>query len=196
MNTRHAIIDTIIGGITLVASDEAIVGLYYPHHWTNPSRDHFGPRVDAHSDALLGSATNQLTEYLSGHRTSFELRKAATGNAFQRRVWALLDEIPIGHTTTYGQLAERLGDKRLARMVGQAVGHNPLSIIVPCHRVVGSDGKLTGYAGGLEIKQFLLQLEQQMPAITGLTILQGWALGRLSAQYGSPGRDVWALPQK
>jgi methylated-DNA-[protein]-cysteine S-methyltransferase len=169
MNTRHANVDTIVGGITLVASDDAIIGLYYPHHWTNPSRDDFGIQVDADSDALLDRARTQLSEYLSGRRTSFELPKAASGNAFQRKVWDLLAEIAIGQTTTYGLLADRLGDKRLARMVGQAVAHNPLSIIVPCHRVVGSNGKLTGYAGGLEIKQFLLQLEQQLlvPAITG-----------------------------
>jgi methylated-DNA-[protein]-cysteine S-methyltransferase len=91
---------------------------------------------------------------------AFDLPLAVDGDEFQRRVWAMLDEIPFGETTTYGELAERLGDKALAQRVGQAVGHNPLSIVVPCHRVVGKDGKLTGYAGGLKRKQFLLDLEE------------------------------------
>jgi methylated-DNA-[protein]-cysteine S-methyltransferase len=160
MNTRHAIIGTVLGDLTVVAADDTIVGLYFAHHWTRPSRDSFGPQVDARDDALLGTARTQLAEYLSGERTSFELPTAASGDAFQQRVWAMLEEIPFGETMTYGDLAERLGDKSLAQSVGQAVGHNPLSIIVPCHRVVGKDGKLTGYAGGLKRKQFLLDLEE------------------------------------
>jgi methylated-DNA-[protein]-cysteine S-methyltransferase len=160
MKTRHAIVDTVIGALTLVASDDTITGVYFPQHWTNPCSDSFGLRVGVHDDTLLDGARTQLVEYLSGHRTSFDLPTAASGNTFQRRVWAMLAEIPIGATTTYGQLAARLGDKRLARLVGQAVGHNPLSILVPCHRVVGSKGNLTGYAGGLERKRFLLELER------------------------------------
>jgi methylated-DNA-[protein]-cysteine S-methyltransferase len=160
MNTRHAIIDTAIGDLTLVATDDAIIGLYFAHHWTNPDRDAFGPRVDAHDDHLLDIARIQLDEYLAGERTSFDLPTTANGDEFQQRVWAMLEQIPFGATTTYGELAERLGDKTLAQAVGQAVGHNPLSIIVPCHRVVGKDGKLTGYAGGLSRKQFLLELEE------------------------------------
>lgn len=160
LNTRHAIVDTVIGDVTLVAGDDTIVGLYFPHHWTNPFRDAFGPQVDVHDDALLDTARTQLTEYLSGKRTSFDLPTAAGGNTFQQRVWAMLDEIPIGETTTYGELAERLGGTTLARMVGKAVGRNPLSIIVPCHRVVGKSGQLTGYVGGLRRKQFLLALEE------------------------------------
>ena len=160
MNTRHAIVDTAIGDLTLVATDDAIVGLYFAHHWTNPDRDAFGPEVDAHDDLLLDTARIQLDEYLAGERTSFDLPTAANGDEFQQRVWTMLEQIPFGATTTYGELAERLGDKTLAQAVGQAVGHNPLSIIVPCHRVVGKDGKLTGYAGGLSRKQFLLELEE------------------------------------
>ncbi|HEY2175489.1 MAG TPA: methylated-DNA--[protein]-cysteine S-methyltransferase [Mycobacteriales bacterium] len=160
MNTRHAIVDTAIGDLTLVATDDAIIGLYFAHHWTNPDRDAFGSRVDAHDDLLLDTARIQLDEYLAGERTSFDLPTTANGDEFQQRVWAMLEQIPFGATTTYGELAERLGDKTLAQAVGQAVGHNPLSIIVPCHRVVGKDGKLTGYAGGLSRKQFLLELEE------------------------------------
>lgn len=154
MNTRHAIVSTVLGEITLVAADDAVVGLYFAHHWTRPSRDGFGPQAD--DDALLGRARTQLAEYLSGERTSFDLPTAASGDPFERRVWAMLREIPFGETATYGELAGRLGDSSLAWAVGQAVGRNPLCIIVPCHRVVGKDGKLTGYAGGLQRKRFLL----------------------------------------
>jgi methylated-DNA-[protein]-cysteine S-methyltransferase len=167
MNTRHAILDTVLGDITVVAADDTVVGLYFPHHWTKPSRDAFGPRVDSDNDALLGTARTQLSEYLNGERASFDLPTAASGDSFQQQVWAMLAEIPMGETTTYGELAERLGDKRQAWLVGQAVARNPLSIIVPCHRVVGTGGKLTGYAGGLKRKQFLLELEAPAPATAG-----------------------------
>jgi methylated-DNA-[protein]-cysteine S-methyltransferase len=167
MSTRHAIVDTVIGELTIVATDETIVGIYFPHHWTQPDRAGFGPEVAAADDARLDTARVQLTEYLSGDRTSFDLPTAASGNVFEHRVWAMLAEIPVGVTTTYGELAERLGDKSLAQAVGQAVGHNPLSIIVPCHRVVGKSGKLTGYAGGLKRKQFLLELEEPATVTAG-----------------------------
>jgi methylated-DNA-[protein]-cysteine S-methyltransferase len=158
MNTRHAIFGTVLGDLTLVASDDALAGVYFAHHWTRPSRDSFGPRVQAGDDAVLGRARTQLAEYLSGERMSFDLPTSATGTPFERRVWAMLEEIPFGKTTTYGELAGKLG--ATAWSVGQAVGHNPLSVIVPCHRVVGKDGNLTGYAGGLKRKQFLLDLEE------------------------------------
>jgi len=160
MDVRHAIVDTVLGDVTLVASDDAIVGLYFSHHWYLPTADSLGVQVEVSGDELLQTAWVQLREYLNGDRTSFELKTATNGDPFQERVWAMLNEIPIGETTTYGDLAERLGDKALAQSVGQAVGHNPISIVVPCHRVVGKDGKLTGYAGGLKRKQFLLELEE------------------------------------
>jgi methylated-DNA-[protein]-cysteine S-methyltransferase len=163
MNTRHAIIGTVLGDLTLVAADDALAGVYFAHHWTRPPRDSFGPRVEAGGDPLLGAARAQLAEYLSGERTSFGLPTSATGTPFEQRVWAMLEEIPFGEKTTYGELAGKLGDSSLAWSVGQAVGHNPLSIIVPCHRVVGKDGRLTGYAGGVKRKQFLLDLEE--PAV-------------------------------
>ena len=109
---------------------------------------------------MLNQARSELEDYLAGRRTSFDLPTRATGTAFQERVWALLREIPFGTTTTYGALAERLGERALAQEVGQAVGRNPLSIVVPCHRVVGSGGRLTGYAGGLDRKRRLLALEE------------------------------------
>ena len=158
--TRHARIGTILGELTLVASDEAVVGLYFPQHWYLPPKGSIGSEVDACGDAVLETARVQVEEYLDGSRTAFDLPLASAGNPLQERVWAMLREIPFGETTTYGDLAEKLGDKALAQPVGQAVGHNPISIIIPCHRVVGSTGRLTGYAGGLERKQFLLELEE------------------------------------
>jgi methylated-DNA-[protein]-cysteine S-methyltransferase len=160
VNTRHAIVDTALGEVTVVASCDAITGLYFPHHWYMPSDEALGTKVDVQDDTLLSTARTQLTEYLDGDRTSFDLPTATNGDSLQERVWALLHEIPFGETTTYGALAERLGNKALAQAVGQAVGHNPISVIVPCHRVVGSNGKLTGYAGGLKRKQQLLELEE------------------------------------
>ena len=167
MKTRHAIVDTPIGGLTVVAAGDRIVGVYFPGHWTMPPADALGPRVDQAEDSLIGAAGVQLNEFLEGARTEFELPTAMSGDPFQERVWALLAEIPFGETTTYGEIADRLGDRTQARRVGQAVGRNPLSIIVGCHRVVGKDGKLTGYAGGLERKRFLLELEEPSPAVAG-----------------------------
>jgi methylated-DNA-[protein]-cysteine S-methyltransferase len=166
MYTRHTTAETSIGRLVVVAIDDSIVGVYYPQHWTRPSSSVFGIAAEPGTDSLLTVAVAQLTEYLDGTRTTFELPLAAPGNPFQERVWALLREIPYGATTTYGEIAERLGDKSLARLVGQAVGHNPLSIVVPCHRVVGKNGSLTGYAGGLERKQSLLSLEGARAVVT------------------------------
>jgi methylated-DNA-[protein]-cysteine S-methyltransferase len=101
-----------------------------------------------------------LTDYLAGDRTDFDLPVGPRGDAAQHRVWRLLTTIPYGETVTYGELAATLADGTTAQEVGQAVGRNPLSIIVPCHRVVGKNGQLTGYAGGLKRKQFLLELEE------------------------------------
>ncbi|MFF2185031.1 methylated-DNA--[protein]-cysteine S-methyltransferase [Streptomyces sp. NPDC058155] len=159
-DVRHAVVETPLGGLIVVASGGAITGLYFPHHWYMPSEASLGRRVDAREDTLITRAATQLGEYLDGERTAFDLPTRTNGDAFQERVWAMLREIPFGETTTYGELAERLGNKALAQSVGQAVGHNPISIIVACHRVVGSNGKLTGFAGGLERKQRLLEIEE------------------------------------
>jgi methylated-DNA-[protein]-cysteine S-methyltransferase len=161
MYTRHTTITTDeIEDVILVASDDAITGIYFPQHWTKPDWAAFGPEVPIKTDPLLSEAATQLRQYLAGHRTMFDFPIALVGNDFQQRVWAILRDIPFGETRTYGDIAEQLGDKSLARMVGHAVGHNPISIVVGCHRVVGKSGGLTGYAGGLERKAFLLQLEE------------------------------------
>lgn len=174
MNVRHAVIATEqIDDVILVAEVsaggvDAICGVYFPGHWTNPDWASFGPMVDSGSDVVLAAAEVQMREYLAGERTEFTFAVAAPGSAFQESVWEVLRSIPFGETMTYGQIAQQLGTPGLARMVGQAVGHNPLSIVVPCHRVVGSSGKLTGYAGGLERKEFLLSLEGQRPVAARL----------------------------
>jgi methylated-DNA-[protein]-cysteine S-methyltransferase len=155
MTATHTTIDSPVGELTLVARDAVLGGLYFPGHWYMPGRDVFGTR----SERGFEQAEEQLAEYFAGERTEFELATAIAGDGFQRRVWELIDRIPYGQTTTYGEMAEELGDPALARKVGGAVGRNPLSLIVPCHRVVGKDGKLTGYAGGLERKRLLLELE-------------------------------------
>ena len=151
--------DTPIGELTLVAEDGALTGVYFPHHWYKPDPATFGARCDADFD----QAKRELAEYFAGDRQRFDVALAPltnSGDAFQRQVWDLVDEIPYGETATYGDLARRLGDVRLAKDVGAAVGRNPLCVLVPCHRVVGQDGRLTGYAGGLSRKRFLLDLEE------------------------------------
>jgi methylated-DNA-[protein]-cysteine S-methyltransferase len=151
----NTIVDSPLGKLTLVARDGVLSGLYFPGHWYMPGKDVFGARTERGFEAVI----QQLAEYFAGERTGFELETAVEGDEFQRRVWRSIDRIPYGETTTYGEMAAELGDAKLAREVGAAVGRNPLSIVVPCHRVVGKDGKLTGYAGGLERKRFLLELE-------------------------------------
>jgi methylated-DNA-[protein]-cysteine S-methyltransferase len=155
MTATHTTIDSPFGELTLTARNGVLSGLYFPGHWYMPDPDAFGVR----SEHGFEPARRQLAEYFAGERTGFDLPTATSGDEFQRRVWELIDRIPYGETTTYGKMAEELGDPTLARRVGGAVGRNPLSLIVPCHRVVGKDGKLTGYAGGLERKRFLLELE-------------------------------------
>ena len=157
--SRHTVVPTSIGALTLVAYAGALTGVYFPGHWTRPNVRTFGARVDLSSDPVLATTAQQLQEYLAGERFTFDLETLTRGDAFQERVWAALREIPYGETITYGGLAMTIGGGALPHEVGQVVGRNPLSIIVPCHRVVGKGGKLTGYAGGLERKKTLLDLE-------------------------------------
>jgi methylated-DNA-[protein]-cysteine S-methyltransferase len=160
MNTRHCVIDSPLGELTVVADGSALTGVYFRHHWRRPQETTFGPRVDAQSDVALTEASVQLTDYLAGDRAEFDLPANPRGDQLQQRIWAMLTAIPYGGTVTYGELATALADGTTAQQVGQAVGRNPLCIVIPCHRVVGSNGQLTGYAGGLRRKQFLLDLEE------------------------------------
>jgi methylated-DNA-[protein]-cysteine S-methyltransferase len=160
MRVHHAQVKTKLGEVTLLSDGAALTGLYFPHHWYMPDVDTFGKAIDPQQDAILNQAANELQEYLSGERRTLDVPLVALGDDFSGRVWKLLREIPYGQTTTYGALAERLGDKSLAQRVGDAVGHNPLCVFIPCHRVVGANGALTGYAGGLARKKALLELEE------------------------------------
>jgi methylated-DNA-[protein]-cysteine S-methyltransferase len=155
----HTTIDTPLGELTLVAANGALSGVYFPGHWTRPDPATFGTRSAQRSEDGFEYIERQLAEYLAGERRSFDVATTTSGDTFQQRVWELIEQIPYGQTSTYGQLARELGSPTLARRVGNAVAHNPLSIVVPCHRVLGKDGKLTGYAGGLHRKRFLLELE-------------------------------------
>ncbi|GAA3880865.1 methylated-DNA--[protein]-cysteine S-methyltransferase [Leifsonia kafniensis] len=161
MGVSHSVIDSPLGELTLVSAESgALAAVYFDEHKRRPDADTFGPR-DA---SAFGAVTEQLGEYFAGTRTTFDLQLAPTGNDFQLRVWALLREIPFGETRSYGQLALELGDRNLSQAVGAANGKNPISIIVPCHRVVGAHGSLVGYAGGLDRKRFLLTHEEPAEA--------------------------------
>jgi methylated-DNA-[protein]-cysteine S-methyltransferase len=150
--------------LTLVRDDEGLTGLYYPGHWTRPDRNSFGPRVAPSDDHGFDEAVIQLREYFAGEREDFDLPLNPRGSDTARQVWRLLAEIPYGQTTTYGELARKVGAGVDPRDIGGFVGDNPLSILIACHRVVGSTGKLTGYAGGLDRKRYLLELENAIPA--------------------------------
>ncbi|QFU86913.1 methylated-DNA--[protein]-cysteine S-methyltransferase [Amycolatopsis sp. YIM 10] len=165
MGVQHAVVDSPVGELTVVAEDGALTGVYFEQHRRRPPEAALGTRDDAAFDEVK----RQLGEYFAGERTRFELSDlppSPKGEPFQRRVWQLLTEIPYGETRSYGDLAHELGDVSLAQAVGAANGRNPLAVVVPCHRVIGADGALTGYAGGLDRKRFLLELEE--PAGTRL----------------------------
>ena len=118
------------------------------------------PRIASHETELLVQGRTQLLEYLAGERQEFELPMAPQGTPFQQEVWQALRNIPYGQTCSYGEIAARIGRSRAVRAVGQANHRNPIPIFIPCHRVVGRRGALTGYAGGLELKERLLMLER------------------------------------
>lgn len=164
MNIRHSVIDSALDELTLVAEPDALIGLYFRHHWRRPPEETFGRRVEAADDDLLAIAANQVVAYLAGTRDGFDLPVRLHGVERQQLIWKLLSEIGYGDTVTYGELATALADGTTAQEVGQAVGRNPVSIVVPCHRVVGKNGQLTGYAGGVKRKQFLLELEEPAEA--------------------------------
>ena len=156
--TTHTTIASPVGDLTVVAASGAVVGVYFPDHWYRPERSAFGVPTKAGFEEVR----RQLSEYFSGERRAFDVRRHGKGDELQQKVWHLIGQVPYGETSTYGELAQVLGDGTTPQDVGAAVGRNPLSILVPCHRIVGSSGKLVGYAGGLQRKQFLLDLEQKV----------------------------------
>lgn len=147
----HTVIESPLGALLAVADGDELVGL----HFADRTREPDGPRVDG----AFAETARQLREYFAGQRRGFDLPLAPRGSAFQLRVWQALERIPYGRTRSYGELARQLGCPGAAQAVGAANGSNPLAVVVPCHRVVGADGALTGYAGGLERKRRLLDLE-------------------------------------
>jgi methylated-DNA-[protein]-cysteine S-methyltransferase len=154
------VIDSAVGPLTLVAQDGAIVGLYMDLQRHRPADDELGqPDVRGRETEPFKAAADQLDAYFAGSLTRFTLPLAPRGSPFQQRVWSALQDIPYGTTESYGELAERIGSPGAARAVGLANGKNPIGIVIPCHRVVGSDGNLTGYGGGLDRKRQLLDLE-------------------------------------
>jgi methylated-DNA-[protein]-cysteine S-methyltransferase len=162
----HAVVDSPVGPLTVVAVDGAVAGLYLDEQRHRPPQEVFGDPADDPGGDPFDEAFRQLREYFDGRRTGFDLRLSLDGTAFQRRVWAALRAIPYGQTVSYGQLADRLGQPTASRAVGLANGKNPVSIIVPCHRVVGADGSLTGYGGGIERKRYLLAHELRVSGQT------------------------------
>ena len=154
--TAYTTVESPIGELLLTAEDGALTRLYMsPFHLDS---------AWVHDPAALAEPARQLAEYFAGERTEFELLLRPAGTDFQRAVWDLLLGIPYGETSTYGALALELGDPRKVRAVGLANGRNPISIVVPCHRVIGADGSLVGYGGGLERKRMLLAHEAEVVA--------------------------------
>lgn len=148
-------IESPVGELLLVGDERRLHGLYMqggPH----PARVAPGWK---RADEPFGTVRDQLGEYFAGERTGFDLPLAPLGTPFQQQVWKALRRIPYGRTASYGDIARGIGHPSASRAVGLANGRNPISIIVPCHRVIGTDGRLTGYAGGVERKRFLLELE-------------------------------------
>ncbi len=154
------VIDSILGPLTIVAEDGHIRCLYMDLQRHRPGDDELGePEPPGRDVEPFKAAADQLDAYFEGERTTFDLPLAPVGSEFQQRVWAALQEIPYGQTESYGEVAERIGSPGAARAVGLANGKNPIGILIPCHRVVGANGSLTGYGGGLDRKRQLLDLE-------------------------------------
>jgi methylated-DNA-[protein]-cysteine S-methyltransferase len=148
-----------IGALLLVGDGSSLTALHLPESGRTPPVDPAWAKADRDGDGVLARAARQLGEYFAGERTSFDLPLAAQGTAFQQRVWDALRTIPYGATASYGEIAAQVGSPGASRAVGLANGRNPISIVVPCHRVIGADGSLTGYGGGLPAKRALLDLE-------------------------------------
>lgn len=168
---RHTVIDSPYGPLTLVADDDGVLcGLYMTDQRHRPPEETFGDRVDpgraaAPAARAFADAGEQLEAYFAGGLKEFTLELRPQGTPFQRRVWDLLTDIPYGETRTYGELAGALGNPKASRAVGLANGRNPIGIVIPCHRVIGASGGLTGYGGGLDRKQRLLDFERGRPAL-------------------------------
>jgi methylated-DNA-[protein]-cysteine S-methyltransferase len=151
-------VESPVGPLTLVAEGDDLVGVYF----ANAAVAAAPPSSWVRDDRRLRAAAVQLGEYFAGRRTSFELPLAPRGTPFQRAVWSALQDIPFGETASYGELARAIGKPAASRAVGAANGKNPLSIVIPCHRVIGADGSMTGYGGEISRKRTLLALEARV----------------------------------
>src|ERR1700722_6252893 len=156
--TFFSYLDSPLGQVFVQSDGQFVTGLYLPPH-----RGWQGPQASwQQSDTPFAAIREQLAEYFAGGRQQFDLPLKLAGTPFQQRVWQELVRIPFGTTISYGQLAERVAKPSASRAVGRANGRNPISIIVPCHRVIGADGKLTGYGGGIDKKEWLLEWERRV----------------------------------
>ena len=153
---RHMFVESPIGPLMLAARGSRLTRL----HFVSGRKPVEVPPGSLEDDTMLRAVRDQLSEYFSGARRSFDVPLEFDGTAFQRRVWTALCDIPYGETISYGELARRIGQPTAVRAVGLANGSNPIAIIVPCHRVIGSNGSLIGFGGGLDAKSFLLELER------------------------------------
>lgn len=163
---RYTVVEAPIGGLLLLSDGASLTGLYLESQDGRLEPDGLWVR----DDSSLKAAVEQLAAYFAGDLRRFDVPLAPRGTEFQRRVWDALRAVPFGTTVSYAELARRIGMPRAARAVGLAVGRNPIAIIIPCHRVVGSDGGLTGYAGGLALKSWLLDHERmadRLPTLPG-----------------------------
>jgi len=159
MSLAFKIMESPVGKLKLVASDEGLVAVLW--RLERPSRTRLGELVEDNQHPVLLKTERQLVEYFAGGRKEFSIPLDMRGTPFQKNVWEALLAIPFGETRSYGQIAKQLGNPNATRAVGAANGRNPLPIIVPCHRVIGSSGSLTGFGGGLETKAHLLSLEEK-----------------------------------
>ncbi|NND76187.1 MAG: methylated-DNA--[protein]-cysteine S-methyltransferase [Ilumatobacter sp.] len=153
-----------VGPLTILATDHGVRAVLWPDD--DPARVTVPEAPDRPDHPVLSAAVVQLGEYFAGSRREFDVPLDPVGTDFQRAAWTALRTIPFGETVSYGEQAERMGDRRKARAVGAANGRNPISIIVPCHRVVGSNGSLTGFAGGVDTKAWLLRHESELAGTT------------------------------
>src|ERR1700722_14393777 len=159
MNLLYKFVPSPVGKLKIVASDRALVAVLWEND--NPKRVRLSNFPEDRDNSILLRTEGELHEYFAGKRGGFSVPLDLRGTAFQKQVWERLLGIPYGETRTYGQLAAQLGNPRATRAIGAANSRNPISIIVPCHRVIGASGKLTGFAGGLDAKAHLLSLEER-----------------------------------
>jgi len=157
MKYYYSVMKSPVGDITLIADDENLCSIYWPNQ--EPDKKKFSDLERKDNSKVLRTAVKQLNQYFKGNRSVFDLPIQMDGTDFQRNVWHALSSIKFGETVSYRDIANKVGNPKAVRAVGAAIGKNPISIIIPCHRVIGTNGKLTGFAGGLGTKEFLLDLE-------------------------------------